>query len=278
MTTKYPNEKMVMSPCDTYSFNIFETNPRAYKVFLSYLQSVPMETSELVKDCINKLINRGISKIKWLDVGAGLGDPVFPVLRILEQHGIKIEYHYLDPSISAYNIFLDHTKMYSQENVVSSVNITTWEDYSSTESFDLITFFHSAYYIKNWFSQASNSLEKAIGYLEPDGFIFFSNLDQIADYNKVVTNIENESGHRKPPITSENILECYSYLNLSKATIRRTFRKYLPVQCIKNNNYRDYKDIVEFLSDKPFTDKTSKLICEMPNNMLFPISTITIPA
>jgi Methyltransferase domain len=273
MKIDYNHERNVMIPCDTYPFKIFETNPKAYKVFLSYLQSVPDEVSALINDCINKFISQGISKIKWLDVGAGLGDPVFPVLKLLERQGITVEYSYLDPSLKAFNIFSNFAKTNHHEHLVKDVNITTWENYSTSNSYDLITFFHSAYYIKNWFSNPS-SLSKAVSLLNPRGFVFFSNLDKMADYNRIVSIIENE-GNRRPPITSEDILSRCSYLSLTRITTR-SFHKYLPISYIKSSNHLDYMDIVEFLSDRPFTSKSSDLVSGMSDNMLFPISTIAI--
>jgi SAM-dependent methyltransferase len=260
---------------DTYPFDIFENNPRAYKIFLKYLKSVPFEVAALENDCINKLIKKGLSKIKWLDIGAGLGDPVFPILKSLEQRGILVDYHYLEPSKRAYKIFRHDIESQFYQKAVFTYNTKTWEDYNSSESFDLITFFHSAYYIRNWSTQSPNSLTKVINYINPNGFVYFSNLSEGADYNKVVSNIQKEKAVRKPPITAENIMSLCAYMNLPESVNRNT-NLYLEVNKIKNNNYSEYKDIVEFLTDKPFTEELSDLISNFSQNMLFPISTISI--
>lgn len=259
----------------TYPFNIFDTNPCAYKTFLSHLKSVPFEISALERDCINQLISKGLSKIRWLDVGAGLGDPVFPVFQLLEERGISVEYHYLEPSQRAFEIFHSDVRSCLYQRMISTYNISTWEDYKPSESFDLITFFHSAYYIKNWSTKLPNSLSKAAEYINPGGFMYFSNLDKRAHYNQVVTNLKSGLSVRKPPIATENIKQLCGYFNLPDP-IERNINMYLKVKEIKNNNYSEYKDIVEFLTDKPFTEELSDLVSQMPNEMLFPISTISI--
>jgi SAM-dependent methyltransferase len=272
--TTFKKEELQIS-WDTYPFDIFDTNPSAYKTFLKYLKSVPFEIAALENDCINKLIEKGLSKIKWLDVGAGLGDPVFPVLELLEKRGISVDYHYLEPSKRACEIFRRDIESHLYQKAVFTYNTKTWEDYDSSESFDLITFFHSAYYIKNWSAQLPNSLTKAVDYLNLNGFIYFSNLSEGADYNKVVSSLKKKNAVKKPPITAENIMSLCAYMNLPES-VNRNIDLYLEVSRIKDNNYSEYKDVVEFLTDKPFTEELSDLISNFSHSMLFPISTISI--
>jgi SAM-dependent methyltransferase len=270
-----PHKQYEFNEWDTYPFDIFNTNPNAYRTFLRYLKSVPFEISALEGDCINQLINKGLTKIKWLDVGAGLGDPILPVFELLKERGISVEYHYLEPSKRAHEIFRSDVESHSYQRMISSYNVATWEDYKSSESFDLITFFHSAYYIRNWSTESSNSLIRAVKYLSPGGFIYFSNLDKRAHYNQVVSNLETGLGIKKPPIAAEDITQLCAFLNLPNP-IERNIDMYLKVKEIKDNNYSEYKDIVEFLTDKPFTEELSDFVSRMPNEMLFPISTISI--
>ncbi len=269
------SKKILDNTWDTYPFNIFETNPNAYKIFLKHLKSIPFEISTLKNDCINMIIEKGLSKIKWLDIGAGLGDPIFPLIKLLDKQGISVEYHYLEPSKRARKIFCNDIKLYSYQRMTVTYNTTTWEDYEPQESFDLITFFHSAYYIKNWSMQSPNSLTKAIDCTNPGGFIYFSNLSEEAHYNKIVSSIEDDLFFKKPPITAENIMALCSHLNLPKS-VNRNINLYLEINEIKKNNYSEYKDVVEFLTDKPFTEELSDLISNFSHSMLFPISTISI--
>jgi SAM-dependent methyltransferase len=259
-----------------FPFSILDTNPIAYKVFLSYLQSIPDEVNALFEDCINKLIDRNIPKIKWLDVGAGLGDPTFIVLNMLQEKGIEVEYYYLDPSSRASMIFYEESKLRSCSSIVKDIIIEKWEDYQSEERYDLITFTHSAYYIDKWFDESQNSLVKAVNLLSPNGLLHFSHLDEEADYIKLICDIRFKGKIKNsPPITSQDIISLCSRSGLPKPLVKK-INKYLPVDFIRRNSYYEYKNIVEFLTDKPFTEESSALVRKMPNEMSFPISTISI--
>jgi SAM-dependent methyltransferase len=213
---------------------------------------------------------------KQLDVGAGLGDPAFHILKKLRAENINVEYHYLDPSSKAADIFKSDAMRSGLDVSIKSMTIGKWEDYRSDETYDLITFFHSAYYIDGWHLKDSNVLNRSVNLLNSDGKLFFTHLDEDADYNRLVAEVNSTSTTCNSPITSSNLISLYCLNGFEKSIEVKTFTKYLDLMYVKGQSYADYEYLVEFLCDRPFEIKLSHLVESISDVFSFPISAISI--
>ncbi len=84
-------------------------------------------------------------KLRWLDVGAGPGTKPIQILKGIREYFGNIELDVLEPSEEWQRKLTENFQRAKLEKIISRKYKTTWEDFHSTNEYDLITFFHSVY-------------------------------------------------------------------------------------------------------------------------------------
>jgi len=99
-------------------------------------------------------------ELRWLDVGAGPGTKLIQILRGLDK---TVELNILEPSAEWQRILAQNFKIEGLSSIISRKYQIRWEEFKTSEKYDLITFFHSVYGI------GIESLAKIPQYLQENG-------------------------------------------------------------------------------------------------------------
>ena len=138
---------------------IFNDGQEAFNTFMRSTNQKPNINGWLNRRCPAK------EGMKILSIGAGTGEEMLGYLNGLRGRGVNFRIDYLDPSQELFKTFSESMRRNGLQDRIGGPFHCTFENFTTTEKYDLIIASHVFYYI----DKKDDSLKKLWSFLKPDG-------------------------------------------------------------------------------------------------------------